>query len=310
MQNEISVEEIASKLYELDVKVYNATGSKMGKVFPAGKELTVKKMVKLLNSDKRHFIKQETTLISNMIKTIKDSNVEEECREELNVLCKLLEEFNPPRVLPDSFMGNIANMKNLFANGEHRIICIGREYGSGGHEIGYQLSQRLGLSYFDNEIIRMACEHLGKEFDDNSFGNRRETVFEKNKFRFHKFPGNDELFFAQSDMIEKMARQEDCIFMGRCADTVLEHAGIPRVSVFIRAPFEDRVKHEMQCSNLGMDDAMDLVRHMDKVRKSYYNYYTGRHWGHSENYDLCINTACYGIEGTVDLLEKMYNLFS
>ena len=119
---EISVEEIASKLYELDVKVYNATGSKMGKVFPAGKELSVKKMVKLLNSDKRHFIKRETTLISNMIRTIKDSKVQSECREELNKLCEILEEFNPPKVLPDSFMGNIAKLKNLFANGERRII--------------------------------------------------------------------------------------------------------------------------------------------------------------------------------------------
>lgn len=307
---ELSIEEIASKLYELDVKVYNATGSKMGKVFPAGKELSVKKMVKLLNSDKRHFIKRETTLISNMIRTIKDPKMEAECREELNKLCELLEDINPPKVLPDSFVGNIAELKNLFGSGNHRIICIGREYGSGGHEIGYKLSQKLGLSYYDNDIIRMACEHLGKEFNDSDTSDsRKSNLFDKGRFRFNKFPGNDELFFAQSDMIEKLALKEDAIFMGRCADVVLEHAGIPRISIFIRAPFEDRVKHEMQCTGIERDEAVNLVRHMDKTRKSYYNYYTGGHWGHSENYDMCINTACYGIDGTVDILENMYKLF-
>ena len=111
---EISIEEIASKLYELDVKVYNATGSKMGKVFPAGKELSVKKMVRLLNSDKRHFIKRETTLISNMIRTIKDPKMEAECREELNKLCELLEDINHTKDLTDRYVGHIDAFKQSY----------------------------------------------------------------------------------------------------------------------------------------------------------------------------------------------------
>lgn len=90
---------------------------------------------------------------------------------------------------------------------------------------------------------------------------------------------------------------------------MLEHADIPHVSVFIGAPFEQRVKHDMVCTGAGYDETAEKVRAMDRVRKAYYNYYTGRRWGHSENYDMCLNTACYGIDGTVEVIEKMFKLF-
>ena len=302
-----NVTEIATRFYELDVKVYEATESSMGRVFPAGKEVSVKKLAKMIDTDKRHFIRDETMLISNMIRTIKDPSKAKECRDELNELKKILEEFNPVKVLPDSYTSSIAERRKKFQEGNHKIICIGREYGSGGHEIGYRLAEKLGISYYDKEIITMACEHLGKEFPDDSEAYLIKAIM---KYRsILGFHGNDELFFAQSKMIEYMAQKEDCIFMGRCADVVLEHAGIPRISIFIGAPFDERVKHEMSCTGVDRDRAVELCHHMDKLRKAYYNYYTGRKWGHSENYDICINTACYGIDGTVSILEKMYNFF-
>ena len=221
------VRELVEKIYELDVKVYEATGSTMGKVFPAGKDLSVKKMLKHL----------------------------EECKKELEELNKMLAQYNPTRQLPDSFVSNISEMKDRFKDGNHRILCIGRQYGSGGHEVGMRLSTRL-------------------------------------------------------KMIEEMAKKGDCIFLGRCADVVLEHADIPHISVFIGAPFEERVKHDMACTGASYDDTVEKVRNMDRARKAYYNYYTGRHWGHSENYDMCLNTACYGIEGTVEVIEKMFNMFN
>ena len=306
------VKELVEKIYELDVKVYEATGSTMGKVFPAGKDLSVKKMLNHIDEDTRHFIRDETILIGNMISTIKNPSVAEECKKELEELNKMLAQYNPTRRLPDSFVSNISEMKDRFKDGNHRILCIGRQYGSGGHEVGMRLSTRLNMSYYDNQIIKMACEHIGRDFSsvDASQADSKKGWLNKTPFSLRKFAGNDELFFAQSQMIEEMAKKGDCIFLGRCADVVLEHADIPHISVFIGAPFEERVKHDMACTGASYDDTVEKVRNMDRARKAYYNYYTGRHWGHSENYDMCLNTACYGIEGTVEVIEKMFNMFN
>ena len=305
----LSVEQLAEKLYELDMKVYAATGSKMGHVFPAGKEVSVNKLVKQIQADKKHFIRGETTLISNMIKTIKDSSIAAECMEELEKISRGIEDYSPLTKLPEGHKSGISVMRNPFEGGKHKIVCIGRQFGSGGHDIGFELAERLGIAYYDNDIIRMACEHMGKNIPDNDDDDEILSKKRYNPFKIRKFPGNDELFFAQSDMIQYISQREDCIFMGRCADVVLRHAGIPCISVFIGAPFDARVEHEMTCTGCTAEEATEKVRSMDKSRKAYYNYYTGRHWGHSENYDLCINTACYGIEGTVDMLEDIYKMF-
>lgn len=311
MSNKNTVEEIATKLYELDVKVYESTVSTMGKVFPAGKEISVKHMLKSIERDKKHFFKDETTLISNMINTIHDQNKAAEYRKELNAILKMINEFSPSKASPDSFSSNILNMKNRFSDEHHMIICIGREYGSGGHEVGYRLAQKLDISYYDKEILNMASEHFNSDMNvvskhDEKVG--RQSFFDKNPLKLFGFSGNDSLFFAQSAFIQDIAKKGDCVIMGRCSDVILEHAGIPRLSIFIGAPFEERVKHEMICSKISREQAVEIVHHMDKERKSYYNYYTNRRWGHSDNYDLSINTACYGIDGTVEILEKMVRL--
>ena len=197
------VRELVEKIYELDVKVYEATGSTMGKVFPAGKDLSVKKMLKHLDEDKRHFIRDETILIGNMISTIKNPSVAEECKKELEELNKMLAQYNPTRQLPDSFVSNISEMKDRFKDGNHRILCIGRQYGSGGHEVGMRLSTRLNMSYYDNQIIKMACEHIGRDFSsvDASQADSKKGWLNKTPFSLRKFAGNDELFFAQSQAI-------------------------------------------------------------------------------------------------------------
>ncbi len=311
MSDKHIAKEIASKLYDLDVKVYESTVSTMGKVFPAGRELSVKHMAQQIEQDKKHFLKDETTLISNMINTIEDNAKVKEYRAELDEIRKMIDEYIPVTVLPDSFLSNISNVKNRFAENNNMIICIGREYGSGGHEIGYRLAERLNISYYDNEIIKMASEHFNaniKVVSDHDEKAGKESFFDKNPLNIFGFSANDSLFFAQSAYIQEIASKGNAVIMGRCSDVVLEHAGIPRLSIFIGAPFEDRVEHEMACSKLPKDKAMTLVHKKDKERKAYYNYYTSRHWGHSDNYDLCINTACYGIDGTVDILEKMVKL--
>ena len=113
-------------------------------------------------------------------------------------------------------------------------------------------------------------------------------------------PAEDILFEMQSQVILELARMGPCIIVGRCADVVLRAAGIPTVSLFICAPFEDRVKRRMEIEGIGQKEAEDAVRKIDKRRKKYYDTYTGRNWGTPENYDFCINSSVRGIEGTVE----------
>ena len=86
---------------------------------------------------------------------------------------------------------------------------------------------------------------------------------------------------------------------------ILENQGIPAFSVYIGAPFEARIRRKMMIEKLSEEEAESLVRQMDKQRKNYYNYYTGRHWGHAGNYDLCVNSACFGIDGSVEIICNM-----
>ena len=104
----------------------------------------------------------------------------------------------------------------------------------------------------------------------------------------------------QSRVILELARMGPCIIVGRCADVVLCSAGIPVVSLFICAPFQDRVKRRMEIEGVGQKEAEDAVKKIDKQRKKYYDTYTGRNWGMPENYDFCINSSVRVIEGTAE----------
>jgi cytidylate kinase len=126
--------------------------------------------------------------------------------------------------------------------------------------------------------------------------------------KYHGLPEKDALFFNQSNLIRDLARYEDCIIMGRCADVVLTNNNIPHISIYITAPLEQRI-HRVMLINEGLTEkqAKKMVNRIDRNHVHYYKNYTGRVWGKSSNYDLCINSACYGIEGSVDLILRMLN---
>ena len=109
----------------------------------------------------------------------------------------------------------------------------------------------------------------------------------------------------ESDLLCEKARTEDFIIMGRCGDRILSHNGIPHLSVFITAPFEKRVQRIMATDDLTEKQARKLLKTLDRRHGSYYNFYTGRRWGDPNSYDLCINSASYGIEGSVELIKRM-----
>ena len=130
--------------------------------------------------------------------------------------------------------------------------------------------------------------------------------FFKDFKKYHGLPVQDAIFFNQSDLICDMAKKEDFIVMGRCADVILTNNHIPHISIFITAPFERRVQRAME-KHPGMNEkkAKHLLKQLDSQHENYYRFYTGRRWGNADNYDLCINSSAYGIEGSVDFILRM-----
>ena len=187
------------------------------------------------------------------------------------------------------------------------IIALGRQFGSGGREIGKHLAESLSVRCYDRELITLAAQRA--ELREELFADREEKapnpwlftgVYEGGPQVRRGQPAENILFEMQSQVILDLARKESCIIVGRCADAVLRTAGIPVISLFICAPFGDRVRRRMEIEGIGPKEAEEAVRKMDKQRKKYYDTYTGRHWGAPENYDFCINSSVRGIPGTAE----------
>lgn len=181
---------------------------------------------------------------------------------------------------------------------KNRIICIGREFGSGGHEIALRTGSRLGIRVYEKDLFHLACrygeisEKMMESADEratNPFLYR--TVHEGNYHVTRGLPTSEVLFELQSHEIRQIAKRESCIFVGRCADYVLREEKVKLLRVFVRAPLEKRIERKMQQENLTREKAVRLVRKMDKRRKKYYESYTGLAWGSPDGYDLSIDTG-------------------
>lgn len=192
------------------------------------------------------------------------------------------------------------------------IICVGREFGSGGHEIGKRLADHLGIPFYDRQLVDMAIERskpISKEIEmaDEKKANAflHSVWYEVLDKDLRGMSANDILFKLQKEAIMQLSESGECVFVGRCADYILAEAGIPHISLFISAPFQDRVKRKMELLQKDEKAVVSLVRKTDKQRKAYYNYYTGGNWGKPDNYDFCINSSVWGIEQSVCILEKI-----
>ena len=191
------------------------------------------------------------------------------------------------------------------------IICIAREYGSGGHDIGRRLAANLNIPYYDRKLID-AAEDIGlkrsvleKADETKAHPLLNTPQYHVSEVRFRRLSANDIVFQLQSEWIYETAQKGSCVIVGRCGDFVLEQTGVDHLSIFITAPFEDRVSREMQRHQLTEKDATALVKKMDKQRRSYYNYYTQRSWGDPHTYDFCINSSTFGIDQAANLLTRI-----
>lgn len=189
------------------------------------------------------------------------------------------------------------------------VIALGRQFGSGGREIGKRLANHWGIPCYDRELITLATEKA-KLHEELFFGKEEKAanpwlftgIYEGGPQVRRGQAAEDILFEMQSQVIQELAQTGPCIVVGRCADVVLRSAGIPVISLFVCAPFADRVKRRMELENIGQKEAEDSVRKIDKQRKKYYDTYTGRSWGTPENYDFCINSSVLGIEETAEMI--------
>ena len=197
---------------------------------------------------------------------------------------------------------------------ERTVITIGREFGSGGHEIGMKLAEKLGIKCYDKELLELAakesglCEELFASQDEkptNSFlySLVMDTYSLGYTNSYVDMPINHKVFLAQFDAIKKLAERESCVIVGRCADYALEDNPYA-VSVFIKASLDERVQRIKRIYELNDSKAADLIQKTDKRRASYYNYYTSKKWGDAAGYDLSLNTATLGIDGTIHMIRE------
>lgn len=200
---------------------------------------------------------------------------------------------------------------------EHRIITIGREFGSSGHEIGNLLATRLDIPLYDNNLIRMVAEKLdireetARAVDEttlNSFlaGFIFEPIEESSRLNGTEYvpPLTQQVYELQCDIIRKLAERGPCIIVGRCADFVLrDHKNC--INVFICADWEDRVERIAAKYDISQRKAADKIKKMDRERRNYYESHTGQEWGSIDSHHMLLNVSRLGMDRTVDILERI-----
>ncbi len=195
------------------------------------------------------------------------------------------------------------------------IITIGRQFGSGGREIGEMVADHFGIKCYDKELLSRAakesgfCEEMIQNHDErptNSFLYNlvMDTYsFGYNSSSFVDMPISHKVFLAQFDTIKKIASEGPCVIVGRCADYALSDFDNV-LNLFIYGDEDAKIRRiKERFDDVKSDDkARDMMNKKDKQRQSYYNYYSSKKWGRADSYDLCINSSKLGIEGTVKFI--------
>ena len=193
------------------------------------------------------------------------------------------------------------------------IITIGRQFGSGGRAIGEKLAERLGINFYDKELISLAAKESGispeifNSVDEKATNSLLYSLslglydFGSGFSPMGDLPVNDKLYILQHKIIREIAEKESCVIIGRCADYILRD-NPDCVSIFIHADMEFRKHEAVKKHGIDEDHAEHIINKTDKSRANYYSFYSGQKWGATENYDLCINSAKLSEDSIVDLI--------
>lgn len=195
------------------------------------------------------------------------------------------------------------------------IITIGRQFGSGGRQIGRRLAEELGIDFYDRALITAAAKKSG--FSEELFEMMDKRATNSLLYSLSMFGGSgvngmsltDQLYLTQANLIREFADKGSCVIVGRCADHILREYP-NRFDLFISAPIEDRIRRIQSSPDRefeGNKSPQSTLEKMDKQRATYYNYYTGKVWGKADHYDLCINAGRLGIDKSVELILNFVN---
>ncbi len=207
---------------------------------------------------------------------------------------------------PDNGLSEDRILKN-----EDVVIAISRMYGSGGRTVAGMLSERLGIPFYDKDLVKLAAEESG--INEALFANADEKVKNSHIFKIAKsvyngevippeskdFTSNRNLFNFQAKIIKKLAETESCVIVGRCADFILKDYDNV-LSVFVHAPLEFCYEKAAQKLNLYGKELKDYVNNTNRQKEEYHKFYTGLDWFDARNYDLCLDSSKLGFERCVD----------
>lgn len=199
---------------------------------------------------------------------------------------------------------------------QDHIIVIGRQYGSGGRQLGRLLSQKLGIPYYDKELLKEAAHTLGFRSDvfeksDEKRSSKLVSILEAACGATSYFTQgalhDDTVYKLQSDVIRALLQKGPCVIVGRTADYI--GRDMPNlVSLFLHADKQVRINRALKRNDISSrEQGTSMIDRKDSIRADYYNYYTGHKWGHADNYDLCINTTHLNIEQVADLVISYLN---
>jgi cytidylate kinase len=195
------------------------------------------------------------------------------------------------------------------------VFSIGRQFGSGGGEIGRMLANELSIPYYDKELLAIAAQESGLCPEVFEKADERESDGLSYAFSLGFSPlgmyipyddilSNEKLFLLQSKTIQNLAAKESCVIIGRCSDYILRDN--PNcLSFFIHNTLDNRIKHVTKRENVNETRAKELIAKADKSRAAYYNYYTNKLWGVASSYNFSIDVSILGTDGTVALLKDL-----
>lgn len=188
---------------------------------------------------------------------------------------------------------------------KHVVITVSREYGSGGRYVGRLIADKLGIKFYDKEIITKLAEATGlsEEYIENNEQKRDASAILNNGF-YMGLDNADELFVKESELIKELAAKDSCVIIGRCADFILKDEKNV-IKVFVYSGMEDKIKRATQIYGYEEDKAKKEIERIDKLRANHYKHYTDKDWKDFSNYDICINSDLLGVEKSAEVICNM-----
>ena len=206
-----------------------------------------------------------------------------------------LSEYRKLSVVEDSESVETDTVENNY-KGKKIVVTISREYGSGGRYVGKLLAEKLGINFYDKEVITLASKSSGlnEGYIEESEQKLVNAKFENNN--------DDRIFIAEEKVIKKLVKENSCVIVGRCADYILKDQKNV-IKIFLYSDDKHKVDRAVKYYNLKRDSALREINKINKLRAKHYKYYTDRDWYDYSNYDLAINVDVLGVSKTADLIK-------